>query len=382
MRLQDINGNVIDVKECSVVFSKDIDQDMIALMIEDINSREEPIVNLYWSSHGGCLSALEIAVDYIKNSDKFFNIKVLGQVYSAGVGFLERVKNFDNVVISKIANTAIVMVHECESFISTRDMLNKHTLSYFLSRGGEIINETWRELNIGVLTESEINDFDKGLDIWISPERYSRHLGIPYNDDVASDILFKNRARDFFTAEEEYVMCDISFSEDGNVSEDNNDIEEIEEMDRLRGFEPVDSAHAKRPNVPYQKPVRSTSRSAGYDIFSTMNVTLAPGQRIIIPTDVKAYMQPDEVLYLYIRSSAGIKKGLALQNGTGVIDADYYSNPDNDGNIGVPIMNVSEHPVQIKIGERIAQVIFQKFLVADDDDASGERLGGTGSTGV
>ncbi|MGL5690201.1 MAG: dCTP deaminase domain-containing protein [Bacteroidales bacterium] len=377
MKLQDINGSVIDVKECNVVFSKDIDQDMIALMIEDITNREEPIVNLYWSSHGGCLSALEIAVDFVKNSEKFFNIKVLGQVYSAGVGFLERVKDFDNVVISKVANTAIVMVHECESFISTRDMLNQHTLSHFLSKGGEIINETWRELNIGVLTESEVADFDKGLDIWISPERYSKHLGIPYNDDDASVALFEDRAKEFFTAEEEYVLCDISFSEN-----DMNDIEEEFEVKRIRGFEPVGDTYIKEPGVPYQKPVRSTSKSAGYDIFSTRTIVLAPGERVVVPTDVKAYMLPDEVLKLYVRSSAGIKKGLALQNGTGIIDADYYSNPDNDGNIGVPLVNTLEFPVEIKVGERIAQVVFQKFLVADDDDASGERVGGTGSTGV
>ena len=69
-----------------------------------------------------------------------------------------------------------------------------------------------------------------------------------------------------------------------------------------------------------------------------------------------------------------------LANGVGVIDADYYGNPETDGHFQVLVFNVLNHDLQIKKGDRIAQVIFQKFLIADGDDASGQRRGGFGST--
>ncbi len=69
-----------------------------------------------------------------------------------------------------------------------------------------------------------------------------------------------------------------------------------------------------------------------------------------------------------------------LGNGVGLIDADYYNNPDNDGHIRVIVFNVSDHELIVKKGERIAQIVFQKFLTTDDNKASGERTGGIGST--
>lgn len=77
----------------------------------------------------------------------------------------------------------------------------------------------------------------------------------------------------------------------------------------------------------------------------------------IIPTNVKAFMPDDEVLMLYIRSSIGIKQHVTLANGTGIIDADYFSNPDNDGNIGICLQNNSDEIVSFKKGERIMQGI-------------------------
>ena len=64
----------------------------------------------------------------------------------------------------------------------------------------------------------------------------------------------------------------------------------------------------------------------------------------------------------------------------GVIDKDYYGNPDNDGHIMFAFYNIKEEDIMIKKGEAIGQAIFQKYLVADDDDAEGERTGGFGST--
>jgi dUTP pyrophosphatase len=71
-----------------------------------------------------------------------------------------------------------------------------------------------------------------------------------------------------------------------------------------------------------------------------------------------------------------------MSNSVGVIDSDYYGNPDNEGHIMVPLINITEQPVTIKKGERIAQGIFMPFLKTSDDEVkSTERTGGFGSSG-
>ena len=146
-----------------------------------------------------------------------------------------------------------------------------------------------------------------------------------------------------------------------------------------RGFEPVHPDHrfhAAEPTLP----TRGTAASAGYDIYSPETLTLGMGETAVIWTDVKAYMQPSEVLLIYPRSSMG-KKGLRFLNTVGVIDADYYGNPNNDGNIGLMIENVGADDLVIKAGDRVAQGIFTPYLLADGDDVTTTRTGGTGSTG-
>jgi dUTP pyrophosphatase len=166
-------------------------------------------------------------------------------------------------------------------------------------------------------------------------------------------------------------------------------------MTKLRGFEEVKKEHRqnkKEVNVeqmgvqvfyaPITLPTRGTRRSAGYDFYLAQDVTLLPAQKTLLWSDVKAYMQEDEVLELHIRSSLGIKQGIILSNITGIIDSDYYENPDNDGNIGFSLLNTSGRGVELKAGDRVAQGIFQKYLVADDDKPLQElRTGGTGSSG-
>ena len=102
---------------------------------------------------------------------------------------------------------------------------------------------------------------------------------------------------------------------------------------------------------------------------------------ILVPTGLKAKMGHDEVLKVYPRSSTAVKKGLSMPNSVGIIDSDYYSNPDNDGHIMVPFVNNSFFHYTIKKGERIAQAGFEKFLVTDNDNSTGSRDGGFGSTG-
>jgi dUTP pyrophosphatase len=152
-------------------------------------------------------------------------------------------------------------------------------------------------------------------------------------------------------------------------------------MERTRGFEAVVEEHRKGTNE-YILPVRGSSKSAGYDFSSPIDVIIEPHSSVLIWTNVKAYMQDDEVLEVYIRSSTAIKRDLILKNTVGIIDSDYYSNESNDGNIGICLYNTTYAPRTIKKGERIAQGIFKKYLVADDDVCLNDtRTGGIGSSG-
>ena len=127
-------------------------------------------------------------------------------------------------------------------------------------------------------------------------------------------------------------------------------------------------------------PTRATSGSAGYDFYIPEKVILEPGETKMIKTGVRAYMEKNEVLLLYVRSSVGIKKKLVLANGTGVIDSDYYNNASNGGEIGICLRNNSFDHVTIEAGERIAQGIFINYLTVDNDNTNTDRSGGFGST--
>jgi len=145
----------------------------------------------------------------------------------------------------------------------------------------------------------------------------------------------------------------------------------------IRGFEEVPVEHAKHIDANIKLPTRGDDRSAGYDFYAPDEVTIEPGCKVTVWTDVCSYMLPDEVLMLYVRSSIGIKKGLVLANGTGIIDSSYYPN-----NIGICLFNTSNIPVKILKGDRIAQGIFMKYLTADNDEVLNKtRKGGFGSSG-
>lgn len=153
-------------------------------------------------------------------------------------------------------------------------------------------------------------------------------------------------------------------------------------MEKIRGFECV-AEEMRKGTMDYILPTRGTSRSAGYDLASPVTVTIEPHSSKLIWLNIKAYMAEDEVLEVYIRSSMGIKKGLMLKNTVGIVDADYYSNEGNDGNIGLNLRNMTDEAVVIEKGERVCQCVFQKYLIADNDVyLSDSRVGGFGSTNV
>ena len=144
-----------------------------------------------------------------------------------------------------------------------------------------------------------------------------------------------------------------------------------------RGFKPV--VENKRKNKYYHEPTRGTKNSAGYDFYAPDEYIVKPNEIVKIWTDVKAYMQPNEFLMLDVRSSMGGK--FMLANTIGIIDSDYYSNVDNDGNIGFFLKNISEQTQLIKKGDRIGQGLFLRYLTTNNDDFISEtRKGGHGST--
>jgi len=128
-------------------------------------------------------------------------------------------------------------------------------------------------------------------------------------------------------------------------------------------------------------PRRGTSGSAGYDFYSPVDFTLAPGEFIKIPTGIRARIDDGWVLAIFPRSGQGFKFRLQLYNTVGVIDADYFG-AANEGHIHIKIVNANEEGkiLSVKQGEAFAQGIFLPFGITVDDDASEIRTGGFGST--
>lgn len=100
----------------------------------------------------------------------------------------------------------------------------------------------------------------------------------------------------------------------------------------------------------------------------------------LVPTGVKCKLDSGTYLELSVRSSCPLKHWLILANGVGIIDADYYNNPDNEGHIYFQIINLSPYDIQLRKGDVIGQGIIKNYGTTEDDAASGLRLGGFGST--
>lgn len=135
-----------------------------------------------------------------------------------------------------------------------------------------------------------------------------------------------------------------------------------------------------RPEEEVQLPVRATANSAGYDFFSPADYIIEPHGKVKIPTNVTVALDNADtmrwVLQAYPRSSMAIKRGMAIVNTVGIIDADYCG-----FEIAIFLENRSEEPLVIKAGDRFCQGIFVPYLITSDDAAFGERVGGFGSTG-
>lgn len=127
-------------------------------------------------------------------------------------------------------------------------------------------------------------------------------------------------------------------------------------------------------------PKRATIGSAGYDFFAPKDFTLKAGKEITVPTGIRCEMAEGYVLMIFPRSGLGFKYRLTLNNTVGIIDSDYFYS-ENEGHIMIRMTNCSkDKTVEVKSGEGFAQGVFLPFGITEDDDASGIRNGGFGST--
>ena len=174
-------------------------------------------------------------------------------------------------------------------------------------------------------------------------------------------------------------------------------------------------------NVDLPLPQRSTSASAGYDFIVAEDIILPPFERStsilreyvmeknpnkdfwglvnpftlddiaaltkelkikvpLVSTGMKCSMPKDVYLELSVRSSTPLKHLIIMANGVGIIDSDYYNNSANEGEIFFQLLNLAPFAIQLKRGDKVGQGIFHRYLLIDDDEAIGKRVGGLGST--
>lgn len=130
-------------------------------------------------------------------------------------------------------------------------------------------------------------------------------------------------------------------------------------------------------------PQYATSGSAGMDLAACIDrpITIKPGERVKIPTGIAIQLPSNQyVALIFARSGLGIKHGITMSNGVGVIDSDYR------GEIICGLINLGEHEYVINPGDRMAQMVFMpvimaSFIPVEELDETERGAGGLGSTG-
>lgn len=169
-------------------------------------------------------------------------------------------------------------------------------------------------------------------------------------------------------------------------------------------------------------PTRKTAESAGYDFYAAEDTIIPPSSKQItdmisafhttntidpsnvgeaismsqaagiikeakskitlVPTGIKCKIPEGYYLQLSVRSSLPLKHHLILANSVGIIDADYYNNPDNEGHIYFQIYNLFPYAIKISKGDCFGQGILLPYAICADDTTNAARIGGFGSTSV
>lgn len=130
-------------------------------------------------------------------------------------------------------------------------------------------------------------------------------------------------------------------------------------------------------------PKQATAGSAGYDLCACMDApqTIEPGERCVFPSGLAAEIPAGTAGFVFTRSGLGIKKGIHVTNGVGVIDSDYR------GEIRIGLHNLSAEPYTVQPGERIAQMIIMPYFAPTIEEVTSltetdRGAGGFGSTGT
>lgn len=160
----------------------------------------------------------------------------------------------------------------------------------------------------------------------------------------------------------------------------NINLNDLKGDENMRGFELIEGMNGELP-------IKATVHSAGVDFIASSDITIPAfrfkGKATLVPTGVKAFMQNDEYLQIFARSSIPVNLGLIMSNGVGIVDADYYNNEKNEGHIMIEFNNLTNEHITIEKGTRIAQGIFNKVLPVTHGVRvkNATRNGGFGSTG-
>lgn len=152
------------------------------------------------------------------------------------------------------------------------------------------------------------------------------------------------------------------------------------EKDFSKNFPQVNDVKSVYDSI--KLPQRATAGSAGYDFYAPVELNLKKGESLLIPTGIRSKINDGWVLKVYPRSGLGFKHRVQLDNTVGIIDADYY-NSSNEGHIMIKLScdaHDDGHTVTVNAGDGFAQGIFLQFGITFDDQASGVRNGGFGST--
>lgn len=120
---------------------------------------------------------------------------------------------------------------------------------------------------------------------------------------------------------------------------------------------------------------------AGADLVTTVDVTLAPGERMLVPTGIAVALPEGYVALVHPRSGLAARHGLSIVNTPGTIDAGYR------GEIKVLLINHDPaEAIELQRGDRVAQLVVQRFerarfVAVDDLPETARGTGGYGSTG-
>lgn len=154
-------------------------------------------------------------------------------------------------------------------------------------------------------------------------------------------------------------------------------------MDFCRKVKQMEKIKIKRLRENIALPKRATPGSAGMDLCACIEeeITINPGDLVTIPTGIAISLPSENYMAnIYARSGLGVKHGICLSNGVGVVDSDYR------GEVCVGLCNVSKKPYTITPGERVAQLVIQVVAVMDVEEVefledTSRGAGGFGSTG-